>query len=125
VIATVHWGVVAVAVGVTARQYLVWPLRLRALRRHLRVELRTYLLRWLGPMASGAAACGCGFVLSQVWRPGGGISEAAYIVAQVIVVSGLYVGTLRYTASDSYQELVGIPAGLIARRRGGAEAVAG
>ena len=50
VLAVVHWGVVTVAVGVTIRQYLVWPLRLRAIRRYLGVRIRTYLLSWFGPM---------------------------------------------------------------------------
>jgi len=118
VVATLHWGVVAVAVGVTVRQYLVWPLRLRALRRHLKVRIRTYLVRWLGPMASGALACGVGFIVAYQWTPGGGVDEGAYLVVQLVLVSVVYVGSLRYTATDSYRELVGLPLSLIARRRG-------
>jgi O-antigen/teichoic acid export membrane protein len=117
VLATVHWGVLAVAIGVTVRQYLVWPLRLRALHRHLGVKISTYMLRWLGPMSSGALACGLGFILAIFWQPGAGVSEAGYIVVQVSLVSAIYLGSLRYTSADSWRELVRIPTSILAGRR--------
>lgn len=58
VLVAVPWGIVAVAVAVTARQYLVWPLRLRALRRALGLSLPTYLWRWGGPAVAGLAVFG-------------------------------------------------------------------
>ena len=116
VLATVHWGVLAVAIGVTVRQYLVWPLRLRALHRHLDVRIPTYLLRWLGPMASGLIAWGVGLAVAYIWRPGTGSPEIGYLAVQLIVVSLVYIGSLRYTGPDSWGELMRIPRWLITRR---------
>lgn len=118
VLITVHWGVVAVAIGVTIRQYLVWPLRLRALRRYLHVRIRTYLMRWFGPMASGVLACGVGFMVALAWQPVGGVAEFGYLTFQTTLVSIIYIGSLRYTATDSWEELTRIPSSLIAGRRG-------
>jgi teichuronic acid exporter len=117
VLVVVHWGVLAVAIGVTVRQYLVWPLRLRAIRRHLGVRISTYMLRWLGPMFSGAFACGVGFTIAHIWRPGTGPDEFAYLATQIVLVSTIYITSLRYTATDSWEELSRIPASLMARRR--------
>jgi PST family polysaccharide transporter len=118
VLATVHWGVLAVAIGVTARQYLVWPLRLRALHRHVGVRISTYLLRWFGPMSSGALGAGVGFVVAAAWHPGASaITQLVYIAAQSLLVSVIYVSSLRYTGTDSWRELMLIPS-LLARRRG-------
>jgi teichuronic acid exporter len=117
VLLTVHWGVLAVAIGVTTRQYLVWPLRLRALHRHIGVRIPTYLMRWFGPMASGALACALGFLVAFVWRPGGGSEEFGYLAFQIALVSFIYITTLRYTSTDSWQELARLPAAVTAGRR--------
>jgi O-antigen/teichoic acid export membrane protein len=116
VLITVHWGVLAVAIGVTVRQYLVWPLRLRALHRHVGVRISTYLLRWFGPMSSGVLACCAGFAVASLWQPGSGTTDQlVYIVVQSVLVSVIYLTTLRYTGTDSWQELKLIPS-LIAKR---------
>jgi teichuronic acid exporter len=117
VLIAVRWGVLAVAIGVTIRQYLVWPLRLRALHRYIGVAIPTYLLRWFGPMASGVLACGIGFVVAHFWRPSGGFDEFGYLAVQLVIVSVIYIGSLRYTASDSWQEMVRLPISLIAHTR--------
>jgi teichuronic acid exporter len=116
VLATVHWGALAVAIGVTARQYLVWPLRLRALHRYIGVQIPTYLLRWLGPMASGILACGIGFIVAYLWRPGTDATEFGYLAVQLVLVSAVYLTSLRYTAQDSWRELMRIPSLLTAGR---------
>jgi teichuronic acid exporter len=119
ILLTVHWGVVAVAIAVTVRQYLVWPLRLRALRRHLGIRISTYLLQWFGPMLSGLFACGVGFIVAYLWKPGGSaVDQLGYIIAQSLLVLILYVSSLRYTAESSWRELMQIPSLLAARRRG-------
>ncbi|CCH85915.1 Polysaccharide biosynthesis protein [Modestobacter italicus] len=58
VLVSVPWGVIAVAVAVTARQYLVWPLRLRALRSALGLSLIAYLRQWAAPALAGLAVFG-------------------------------------------------------------------
>lgn len=119
VLAVVHWGVLAVAIGVTVRQYLIWPLRLRALRQHLGVRISTYLLRWFGPMASGVLACGVGFIVAQLWWPGSSVvAQLDYIVAQSVLVSVIYLASLQYTAADSWREVARIKSSLAGRRRG-------
>jgi teichuronic acid exporter len=117
VVVAVRWGVLAVAIAVTVRQYLVWPLRLRALRRHLGVRISTYLLRWFGPMLSGMLGCGLGFIVAYLWQPGGGVEEFGYLVAQTVLVSVVYITSLRYTGADSWRELIRIPSLLVAGRR--------
>jgi teichuronic acid exporter len=119
ILLAVHWGVTAVAIAVTVRQYLVWPLRLRALRRHIGIRIRTYLMQWFGPMLSGAFACGVGFIVAHLWQPGSGAADQlGYIAAQSLLVLILYVSSLRYTAYSSWQELRQMPSLLVASRRG-------
>lgn len=119
ILIAVHWGVVAVAIAVTVRQYLVWPLRLRALRRHIGIRILTYLRQWFGPMLSGVLACGVGFIVAALWEPGSGAAaQLGYIAAQSVLVSVIYITSLRYTGTDSWRELVRIPSMLAAGRRG-------
>ncbi len=119
VLISVHWGVLAVAIGVTVRQYLVWPLRLRALRQHIGVKLSTYMLRWLGPMSSGLLGCAAGFLLAHFWSPESGPTQIAYLAVQTIIVSTIYILSLRYTGADTWQELIRIPSLVNPRRRDG------
>jgi PST family polysaccharide transporter len=53
VLVGVLWGVLGVALAVTLRQYLVWPLRLRALHRDLGIPIGAYLRRWAAPALAG------------------------------------------------------------------------
>lgn len=55
VLVGVLWGVLGVALAVTLRQYLVWPLRLRALHRDLGIPIGAYLRRWAAPALAGLA----------------------------------------------------------------------
>ncbi|WP_369140388.1 lipopolysaccharide biosynthesis protein [Modestobacter versicolor] len=55
VLVAVPFGIVAVAVAVTARQYVVWPLRLRALRTAMGLSVPGYLRQWAAPAAGGLA----------------------------------------------------------------------
>lgn len=118
IVVAVHWGVVAVAVAVTVRQYLVWPLRLRALRQHIGIQISKYLLRWFGPMLSGLLGCGAGFMVAHLWHPGSGVAQLGYLAVQTVLVSAIYLTSLRYTGEDSWRELMRIPSLLLARRRG-------
>lgn len=119
ILLAVHWGVTAVAIAVTARQYMVWPLRLRALHRHIGIRIRTYLMQWFGPMLSGAVACGVGFVVAILWKPASATShQLLYIAVQSLIVSVLYVSSLRYTSRDSWLELKQMPSLLAKGRRG-------
>jgi teichuronic acid exporter len=82
VLVSLPWGIVAVAVAVTVRQYLVWPLRLRSLRKAFGLSLGAYLWRWLGPALAGLMVFG---VLSGVLAL---LPEATGVWAQLAVVAG-------------------------------------
>jgi O-antigen/teichoic acid export membrane protein len=47
------YGIIAVAIGVTVRQYALWPVRLWILRKAININVLTYLKQWL--MAVGVA----------------------------------------------------------------------
>jgi PST family polysaccharide transporter len=117
ILVAVHWGIAAVAIAVTVRQYLVWPLRLRALRRHLGIRIPTYLMQWFGPMSSGVLGCGVGFVVAHLWHPGSGVAQLGYLAVQTVLVSAIYLTSLRYTGEASWRELMKVPSLLVAHRR--------
>lgn len=50
------FGVIAVAVAVTLRQYVYWPIRLITLHRNVGVDWRKYLLQWFRPFAVSLVA---------------------------------------------------------------------
>lgn len=58
VVATAPLGITGVAVGVSARQYLVWPFRLKTLRTAIGLPVWTYLRQWLLPAAAGVVMFG-------------------------------------------------------------------
>jgi teichuronic acid exporter len=53
VVAAAPFGIVAVAIGVSVRQYAVWPFRLRTLREAIGLPIWTYLRQWVLPAVAG------------------------------------------------------------------------
>lgn len=103
--AAVPLGVVAVAVAATARQYLVWPLRLRSLRTHLHISVGTYLGQWLGPMLSGALVFAASLGITLLWNGGSGrLTQVAYLLLQGVVGAVLYFASLRLTSRRTFNE---------------------
>ncbi|MGH8165355.1 MAG: oligosaccharide flippase family protein, partial [Rhodanobacteraceae bacterium] len=92
----VPFGVLAVAIAVVARQYLIWPFRLKTVRDAIDISVRRYILNWLGPMCSGLVVFAAGMVASLVWHPSDGTYERLFYVAGFGLVGlVIYAATLR------------------------------
>jgi O-antigen/teichoic acid export membrane protein len=106
---TAPFGILAVAIGVTVRQYLFWPLRIWVLRKALGVEPIQYLRQWVTPVIGSAAMAGAMLGLDQA-VPGAWPDLAELVV--LAVAGGLsYLLFLRLFAPASLREVMGfVPA---------------
>jgi O-antigen/teichoic acid export membrane protein len=62
-IVTVRYGILWTAVGVTARQYVVWPMRIIALRSRIGLEVRVYLQPWILATVAALAMLAAGIAV--------------------------------------------------------------
>jgi O-antigen/teichoic acid export membrane protein len=105
VAATAPFGIVGVAIGVSVRQYLVWPFRLRVLRSALGLPIWTYLRQWLLPAAAGLVMFGILTALRAVLpTPGTALEQLAVAGAAGLVGLAVYVGLLRRRFHDNQDE---------------------
>ena len=109
VVVAVPFGILAVAVAVTVRQYLVWPLRLRALHRALGLPVWAYLRQWLAPAAAGLLVFGVLTGLLAVlptWE--GTWPRVGVVLGGGVLAVGLYLAAGAVLFRGTLRELVGV-----------------
>lgn len=90
VIVAVPWGVMAVAVAVTTRQYLYWPMRLFTLKRNVGVSPGKYLGQWLRPFLTSLVAIIPSVVLAFFAPDFASDSPVGFVAANAALVVGIY-----------------------------------
>jgi PST family polysaccharide transporter len=101
----VPFGVIAVAIAVVARQYLLWPFRLKTVRDAIDISLKRYVLNWLGPMCSGLVVFALGIGASLLWHPGPQpVVRLLYLVTFGVLGLAVYAATLRLTSRSAYDD---------------------
>jgi PST family polysaccharide transporter len=99
---TAPYGILAVAVGVTLRQYLFWPVRLWVMKRAVDLDVATYFRQWLTPVLASLAMA-CAMVAARL-----GLQETIPLV-QVAVCGPLgilvYGVALRFAAPQTLAEI--------------------
>ena len=91
--AALPFGVLAVAIAVTARQYLYWPVRLLVLKKYVDVSPGKYWAQWLRPFLLSAVVVGGAYVISLIW-PGLDENPLLFIAVNLIwCVLGFGLGT--------------------------------
>lgn len=102
----VRWGIVAVAAVYVLRGYLVAPVRLLLLRRHLGVDIRRYLSKLASPAAAAAVMAGAVAGLLALIAPGAG----AWPRLAIGVPAGMlvYAGTLWTVDADGIRTVIRI-----------------
>ncbi|SHG28594.1 Membrane protein involved in the export of O-antigen and teichoic acid [Jatrophihabitans endophyticus] len=109
VAAAVPFGVIVVSFAVVLRQYAAWPLRLRTLRRHVGISIRTYLGHWSGPMLAGVVTFGVCWGVGRSWDPGRSVAAVVlFLAVEAVLGLGVYVASLRVTGPPAYRELRGL-----------------
>lgn len=104
-VAALPFGVVAMAISRSVRYLVVWPIRLRALRRHLGVEIGPYVRQFVP--ATIAALCAAGAVAA--WqRSGWAIANDLVAVTTLGTLGGLlYLALLWALAKDELLRTLG------------------
>ncbi|RFA22537.1 lipopolysaccharide biosynthesis protein [Subtercola boreus] len=67
VLIALPYGVVAVALGVTLRQYIYWPLRLYILKKNVGVDPKKYWSQWFRPFLVSLVAVGGSILLGSLF----------------------------------------------------------
>ncbi|MBS3180072.1 lipopolysaccharide biosynthesis protein [Pseudoclavibacter sp. Marseille-Q4354] len=104
VAAALPFGVVAVAVAVSARQLIWWPVRLAALVSGVGIDWKKYLGLWLKPFVLCCFAAAAGWVLFAVIWDLSGLPIVFTIVTTLVVLvvsAALFALLLRPTLSDA------------------------
>jgi PST family polysaccharide transporter len=101
-IVTVRWGIFWTALGVTLRQYLVWPLRLYIVRRHIGIEIQTYMRPWLTAVGATAVMVGILLMIREIASD----AEALGVLA-ILGAAGAfsYVAIMQLVAASTVQEI--------------------
>lgn len=90
IVFAVPFGVTAVAIAVTARQYLYWPMRLYTLRRNLGISASRYWLQWLKPflisIVAGGVCVGINLLTPSLVMTG----PIIFVILNTLVFGGLY-----------------------------------
>lgn len=92
VVAALPFGVVGVAIAVSVRQLVWWPVRLWALRRALQIDVWKYSVIFLKPFAIGIVSAIAGYgAITWIWP----LENLPWIYVLVgIAVTGLFLGGL-------------------------------
>lgn len=113
----VHWGIIAVAIALTTRNWLVAsPLSIYFVRRALRFSLRDYFSSYVAPMLSSCVVAGL-VVLVHVSLG----SSLGYAERLGLMLGGggiVYLGTLALLDRGMLREVVGHGRAAYASRRG-------
>jgi teichuronic acid exporter len=112
----VPFGVLAVALAVVGRQYLMWPFRLKVVRDAIGISLKRYLLNWLGPMCSGVVVFAAGVTTNLLWRPSDStLPQLLYLAAFALIGLVLYSAILRVTSRTAYDDFADVLRNVVTR----------
>jgi PST family polysaccharide transporter len=95
-----QWGITGVAIAITVRMYLFWPVRMLVLRRVIGMPLGKYFQQWLA-----AVGCGVCMVLAMLGI-GGLFSGVPAFIGEAVVGTLVYFVALRVVAPRSFSELI-------------------
>ncbi|WP_426323951.1 lipopolysaccharide biosynthesis protein [Microbacterium sp. E-13] len=115
--AAVPFGVTAVAAGRSARQFMFWPVRIIALKKHSGVRPSDYLRRFLAPSVGvlGLAAVGLGLQLTP-WAMAP-LPMLSFVVPASLLSLTVYALILWLMAGNQIRQILAI----VRRGRGGAK----
>jgi O-antigen/teichoic acid export membrane protein len=100
---TVPYGILAVASGVSARQYVYWPVRLWVMRRAIGLDVAKYMWQWARPVLAGAAMVAGMLVLRMIV---GGLGPLPTVLICGSVGLGMYLLLIWTFARNSLLEVV-------------------
>ncbi|MFB6489480.1 lipopolysaccharide biosynthesis protein [Xanthomonas perforans] len=102
IVAGVWWGVIGVALAVSIRQVMWWPVRLAALKVSVAAKPSTMIGTWLKPFLIAAVAAACGALilskLQEAWPSWPAVVTTALIVI-VIFLAGAALALRREVRS--------------------------
>lgn len=100
----VHYGILAVALAVVARQYLFWPVRIMVLKSAVGIQPLTYFAQWLRPFAVCVSLASVIGVVTSQW-PVLTNSIAIYAIGVTLVAVAGYVGVLRWLYPSAFDDM--------------------
>ncbi|WP_306896591.1 lipopolysaccharide biosynthesis protein [Agromyces albus] len=106
--ASVPFGLYSVAAGRSIRQFLYWPVRILALKRHSGVVPREYLQRFVAPTVGIVALVGGGLLLQLTPWADAPLPMLSFVLPAGVIVSGLYIAIVALIARRQIRQILAI-----------------
>jgi O-antigen/teichoic acid export membrane protein len=94
-----QWGITGVAIALVIRAYLIWPVRMLALKSAVGLPVGAYLLQWVRPVACGA------IMALAMLGAGQAVPHGAQLPVELAVGALVYPLLLRLLAPRAFQDV--------------------
>lgn len=106
--AAVPFGVAAVAAGRSARQFIFWPVRIHALKKHSGVQPRDYLRRFLPPTVGVLGLVAVGICLQLTPWAHVPLPMLSFVAPAALLSLGVYALILWLMAGEQIRQILAI-----------------